>query len=198
MKYTLLLATLFALLLIPSFVFAQHDESVTVEYLSDRTSPVRIVSLKIGDIPVKSGEKTFASQDLIKELKATVENSYGKTVSFVELGVFVVRPIGQEDKPPFHYSICLGNERKALKQQDTGFKLVSDSENNRTELSLPDKEYDSIRTSLNGLGYPMKIEKLQIQIEQVAFTDGTIWSIGSWFRADPNDNGKLIRLNATN
>lgn len=192
---------LLALLLFTTLIFlapkvailsSQRDE-VEIKYLSGN-EPVKIAALKIGRTLVESDKKVLTSDDLLGDLSATVKNKYGKAVTFIELGVIVVRPEGQENLPPFHFNISLGNRKKALKGENSGLEIIPDSDRDQADLSLTTEDYASIRASLNRLGYPSKIKKLLIQVEEVAFADGTIWSIGSWYRGDPNNYRKLIPL----
>ena len=105
---------------------------------------------------------------------------------YVDIGVFVLRPKG-DDAPPFHFSITKGNKKSALEQKDTGLIFASSkSSNHLLNVQLSEGEYSSIRDSLDRLGYPSKVEQLELQVEEVGFRDGTFWSLGKWFRADLN------------
>ena len=61
--------------------------------------------------------------------------------------------------------------------------------------SLSEKENISVRNALDRLGFAVQIEEVQIQVEEVAFDDGSLWSIGRWFQIDPKDPSKLIEIN---
>ncbi len=192
---SLIIFTTFILLAPIVATLTSQKDKVEVEYLSGADDPVEIVSLKIGNISITRGNKTFVAGDLIKNFTATVKNKRKQSINYVALGVIVVRPIGQENLPPFTYTVFSGNRMKALKKEQSGLEISPESNNNQTDLFLPDEEYLSIRASLDRLGYPPKIEKLIVQLDEVAFTDGTIWSIGSYYRTDPNDSKqKLIPL----
>jgi hypothetical protein len=55
-------------------------------------------------------------------------------------------------------------------------------------------EYNSIRQSLDKLGYPRKIMEVRTQVEEIGYSDETVWSIGSWYQTDPNNPEQLIPL----
>lgn len=192
MKHSFFLGVLFILLLTSVFASFGQEENVEVEYRGGN-EPVKIVNLKIGKIPIESGKNFSAQDDWLKDLTATVENSYGKTVSYVELGVIVMSPEGQENVFPYHYMFWLGNRRKQLDK--SVLKLGTVSDNKQADLSLPVKEYASIRASLDKIGHPAKVKKVLIQVEEVTFEDGTVWSMGRWYRIDNNNVGELIPIN---
>lgn len=171
-----------------------QKKNLVIEVLSSN-EPVKIDSFKIGSTTINSEEKFASSDDWIKELYVNVKNSFGKNVTYIDVGVFVARPAGQEQIPMFHYSISQGNKMSALKRINSGLEFKSsDSNDNILSVALPDNEYNEIRDSLDQLGYPLKIEKLQIQIEEVIFDDGTMWSIGSWYKYNSDEPQKPIRI----
>ena len=190
---TLLIAAMF---FVASVNLQSQKESLVVEVLSFFNEPIKIDSLKIGNLAVQSGEKFVATEDWLKELSVNIKNSFGKTVTYIDVGVFVGRPKGQEEVPMFHYSILRGSKINALKWINSGLEFKSsDSIESNLNIAISDKEYKEIQESLNQLNYPSKIEKLQIQIEEVVFEDGTMWSSGSWYKYNPDDPKNPIRIN---
>lgn len=181
---TLLIAAMF---FVASVNLQSQKESLVVEVLSFN-GPIKIDSLKIGNLPVQSGEKFAATEDWLKELSVNIKNSFGKTVTYIDVGVFVGRPKGQEEVPMFHYSILRGSKINALKRINSGLEFKSsDSIDSNFNIAISDKEYKEIQESLKQLNYPSGTEKLQIQIEEVVFDDGTMWSSGSWYKYNPDD-----------
>ena len=171
-----------------------QGKDLVIEFLSSN-EPIKITSFKIEDKTILSREKFASKDDWLKNLSINVQNSSGKTVTYIDVGVFVVRPKGQENIPVFHYSISRGNKINALKQTESGLEFKSsESIDNIFNISLSEEEFRGIRTSLDELGYPPKIKHLQLQIEEVGFDDGTLWSIGSWYKIDPQDQKKLIPI----
>lgn len=189
MKYTFHLAVLFILFLTSGVGLAQQGEEVEVHYLSNN-APVRIVSVKVGETSVESGKKFSASEHWLKDLTVVVKNNYGKTVSYVEIGVIVFSPEGQEHILPYGYRFWLGNRRTNLDK--SVLKLEAGSNNDSAELSPPSTEYDSIRESLDWVGHPTKVKRIRVQVEEVTFADGTVWSTGNWYRIDLTNPKNLI------
>jgi hypothetical protein len=189
MKHTFFLAVLFTLFLTSAVALAQPSEEIEIDYLSNK-EPVKIVSVKVGETSVESGKKFPASEDWLKDLTVTVKNYYRKTVSYVEIGIIVFSPEGQEHILPYGYRFWLGNRRTNLDK--SVLKLEAGSKNDNAELSLPSTEYASIRESLDWVGHPTKIKRIRVQVEEVTFADGTVWSLGGWYRIDLTDPRNLI------
>ena len=174
-------------------VNSQKDETV-IETLKSN-EPLKIISFDVRGKKVLSGEKFPDSDDWTKTLSVNVQNSFGKKVSYIGIGIFFTRPKDQETVPIFHYSLIRGNKKSALKRLESGFDFASsNSPDKNTKIILSDKEYHEIRESLDQLGYPAKIAKIQVQIEEIVFEDGRLWSLGSWYKIDPDDPNKLFPL----
>ena len=157
---------------------AQQSE-ITVQFLSG-TEPVKPASFNVKNKNLSFGTNFAGSDDWLKDFSIDIQNASGKSVVYVDIGVFVLRPKG-DDAPPFHFSITKGNKKSALEQKDTGLSFESSkSRDHLLNVQLSEAEYLSIRDSLDRLGYPSKIERLELQVEEVGFSDGTFWSLGKW------------------
>lgn len=175
-------------------VNSQKDEAVIEALRSNE--PLKIFFFSVESRKIRSGEKFFGSDDWIKTLSMDVQNSSGRKVNHLAIGIFFVRPTGAEDTRMFHYSILRGNKKSALNRLESGFDFSpSNSTKKGEKISLSQKEYQEIRESLEQLGYPPKIAKIQVQIEEIVLDDGRLWSLGTWYKLDPNDPEKVIRLN---
>ena len=171
---------------------AQKSE-ITIQFLSG-TEPVKPVSFNVKNKNLSFGQGFSGSEDWLRDLSVDIQNPSGKSVVYVDIGVFVLRPKG-DDAPHFHFSITKGNKKNALEQKDTGLSFAfSKSSDHLLNVQLSEGEYSAIRDSLDRLGYPSKVERLELQVEEVGFSDGTFWSLGKWFRADPEKPGSLIPI----
>src|SRR5882757_10027917 len=165
-------------------VNSQKDE-IIIETLKSN-EPLKITSFNIGSKKNRSGEKFINSDDWIKTLSIEIQNSSGRKVNHVAIGIFFVRPKGAEDNRMFHYSMLRGNKKSALNRLESGFSLSpSNSRDKGEKIALTDREYQEIRDSLDQLGYPVKIGSIQIQIEEIVLDDGRLWSLGTWYKLDP-------------
>jgi hypothetical protein len=171
---------------------AQQSE-ITIQFLSG-TEPVKPLSFNVKNKNLSFGQGFSGSEDWLKDLSVDIQNSSGKSVVYVDIGVFVLRPKG-DVSPSFHFSITKGNKKSVLEQKDTGLSFASSkSPDHLLNVQLSEGEYSSIRDSLDRLGYPSKIERLELQVEEVGFSDGTFWSLGKWFRVDPKKPENLIPM----
>jgi len=175
-----------------------QKEGVVIETMSSN-EPLKIVSFGVEEKKIHSGEKFIHSEGWEKFLSVNVQNSSGRTVKYIGIGIFFSRLKDQENIPVFHYSLIRGNRKNALKQLESSFNFdSSDSTDKNLKIAISEKEYQEMRESLDQLGYPAKIHKVEIQIEEIVFADGKLWSLGSWYKVDPDNPDKLIRLKEEN
>jgi len=196
---TILIMLISALFLIAGISLKSQElklprKDLIIEFMSRSNEPVKIISFEIGDSAFKSGEKFSGADEWLKELKIKTENTSGKTATHISFGILFPRPDEQKDIPPAYYKIRRGDKYNALKGNDSGYKVKSDVDKNQTSLSLSQDELEGVFSFLSRNNYPSRIKKIKIQVEEVIFDDGTMWSIGTWYKVDPNDLKKLIPI----
>jgi hypothetical protein len=168
------------------------DDRLTVTYLGGK-GPVRAVFFEVDGERMEFGHRFSAGEDWLETLTIGIQNTSGKVVTYIDIGVFVPRQQDQTKAPPFHFSLFSGNKLAALKMEDSGLRFEPSSSPDRyVTVGMDLDEFTSIRSSLSKLGYPSKIGSIELQIEEVVFSDGTVWSLGRWYRTDPGDRRKLI------
>jgi hypothetical protein len=101
---------------------AQKSEMI-VQFLSG-TEPVKPASFNVKNKNLSFGTNFTGSDNWLKDFSVDIQNSSGKSVVYVDIGVFVLRPKG-DVSPPFHFSITKGNKKSALEQKDTGLSFAS-------------------------------------------------------------------------
>src|ERR1044072_2375650 len=94
-------------------VNSQRSETVIETLISNE--PLKIISFDVKGKRVLSGEKFPDSDNWTKTLSIEVQNSSGKKVNYIGIGIFFTRPKDQETVPMFHYSLIRGNKKSALK-----------------------------------------------------------------------------------
>jgi hypothetical protein len=201
-KRTKTYSTIFIIVLtftiVSYFSFRQQAQSNNAQesliYYADTKEPIKIVAFKVGNVSIQNRKKFPSYEHWLKDLRVIVKNKFAKTANYIDIGVVVERPKGEEDKLPFHFTITAGNRKRSLKKLPTGFEIRNNPDNDETEIGVSEREYQSIRESLNRLGFPNNNNNINIIIEEIGFTDGTLWSFGRWFTTDPNDANKLIRI----
>lgn len=166
-----------------------ENRKITVVY-KPSNEPVRATSFSAQGKTLTFAEEFIASDDWLRDFSVDVQNVSQKTVTYVDIGVFVERPEGQQELPPFHFSMTSGNKPATLRKKDTGLGLSPSRHGSKVlRVSIDVTDYESIRASLDRLGYGGKIGRLEVQIEEVGFSDGTLWSLGALNKPDPHDPG---------
>lgn len=170
-----------------------QTEQTQVRYLVGK-EPVSLVSFKVKDENFRFGQRLALSKGWLRDFSVLIRNESGKAVTYIDVGVFVKRPEHQTDQPPFHFSIIQGNKKSSLRREKSG--LFFESSNDKDDLLLlmfQQEEFDSIQSSLSALGYSETYD-IELQIEEVGFSDGTLWSVGGWYRTAPGDPDRLLRI----
>lgn len=177
-----------------------QEKDVVVRYRPG-VAPIEIVSINVGTETHAPNKPFKGSEDWFKDLSVNIENTSGKNMTYIEVDITFMPPADSKKLLPFRYSIINGNRGAALRQKDSGISLeppqdANASSHNPYEIRAanPDQEYVENRASLNRMDYPVIVNEIEIQIEEVIFSDGTMWSTGRWYRIDPNNPGKPIRL----
>ncbi|HEX8399429.1 MAG TPA: hypothetical protein VF644_18490 [Pyrinomonadaceae bacterium] len=194
-------SSIVALLLAIIFIFSpmflskskEQDKDIKIEYLPSN-EPFKIISFDIGGKKVSAKEKFSGADDWVKELTLNTQNTSGKEINYIDIGIFFIRPHEQADIPPLHYTIRRGSKKEILQEKKLLSESTSESSKYGIDISLSEMEYNSIRQSLDKLGYPRKIMEVRIQVEEIGYSDETVWSIGSWYKTDPNNPEQRIPL----
>lgn len=176
----------------------KQEKDLEIESLSVVNVPIEITSFDVKGVTLKSREKFSGSDEWLRDLKIKTKNTSGKTATFISFQILFPRPEEQKGIPPAVYHIFRGDKYNALMKTDSGYKVESNSDENQTSISLSQEELEGIFAFLSRLGsdvsYSGKIKKIQIQVEEVIFDDGTEWSFGSWYKINPKDLKNLVPI----
>lgn len=164
-----------------------------------------IVHKKFGEVPVKlmsvsaenkevSLEKAFTkTSDWYKGLEFEIENTSGKTITYISFDLIFKRPEGvipsKSDLNTLSYSIVIpfGNAEAFFAKQFTGVSIKPDE---TIKIPLKENYYNTLNGALTRLGYPSKFKGVEIIIQEVGFSDRSLWSYGLTYRQDPKDPAK--------
>lgn len=176
-----ILSSIVALVLAVIFVFFPmflskskgQENNIKIEY-SPSNELFKIISFDIGGKKVSAKEKFSGSDDWIKELTLNTQNTSGKEINYIDIGIFFIRPSEQADVPPLHYTIRRGNKKEILQEKIIPSESTLESSKYGIDISLSEMEYNSIRQSLDKLGYPRKIMQVSILVEEIGYSDCTV------------------------
>ncbi len=176
---------------IPILNWAQQDGNLSLEILVSN-APVKIVDLTIENKNVASGQRFFDSQQWYKELKINIQNDSGKTIRYIDFGMLFRASADKKDDIPLHFLARYGDRKNALREDinKIAIKPTGKGEIYSVPMSAIDSEVLASFIAQHGINR----RHLQIQIEEIVFDDGSVWSIGSWYRIDPDNPDKLIRV----
>lgn len=149
------------------------DEAI-VRFLSG-VAPVRAVSFNIGAKAFAFDKPFTTNEEWLSEFSVNMENFSSKKVTYVDFGIFVLKPKGHDDKFPFHFNIIKGHRQAALERRDSGLLYApSNTPEGILSIGSSQKERAAIRVSLDHLGFPRLVKEVHVQVEEVVFEDGTI------------------------
>jgi hypothetical protein len=173
-------------------VTSQDEEIITHKKFADN-EPVKLVSIKTEQKEL-SLEKAFPkTSDWYKGLEFEIENISDKTITFITIELRFARPKDLKetlwsDKYPFAMDIHHGGYLKDfLENKESG---VAIKPGEIVKIPLKENIYKGMNESLTRLGYPSKFKGVEIIIQEVGFSDRSLWSYGLIYRQDPKDPAK--------
>jgi hypothetical protein len=180
-KMFLTLASMITLLVLLGF--SQKQER-TVDKLSWRTEPIKILALKTKGKTIELGKQFLEDDDWLSGFTVSVQNVSSKPISRIEIDLSFPQPegIASEEKPTYRLGMVYGQEPSpdAATQDQV---LPGES----VDVKLPEANLPFIKNALESLGYPVKLTRARIMIDAVTFNDGTTW-----------DGDKILYPDSTN
>lgn len=170
-----------------------QEEDKVIEKRDFWNPPVQIKAVKsrIGDIELGKKIETDDS-DWLKGLKVRVHNVSGKTVKFVMVRVWFVRPESQAKELDFVVHLEYGPN--PFFPTPPGAPVDPPIASGETaEVAFHDVSYDSLLPLLSEVN--LQIRKVRVLVEMIEFTDGTSWQTGRLFKRDPDNPEKWVPLN---
>jgi hypothetical protein len=145
--------------------------------------PVEITLAKTKKGVVKFG-KPFNDEDndWLKGFTLTAKNIYHKAITYIDVTYSFERPKDDVNRDQLRLVDTLTYGRLASKPGDMQLKPGES-----TDLVLTDSRHDFLKNVLVQAGYPPSIKHIKFYLAQVIFEDGTMWSLGYWYRRDPTN-----------
>jgi hypothetical protein len=201
----ILIASLFltiALLLVGSYrTSAQRKTDGTVETLeqeqsnqrvvhkkSDFSPPVAITLAKAKKGPIKFNGKFLDDDDWFKGLTVSIENTSGKTVTFISVEISFNRPEKQSEEPGAVWHLDYGDNPFRYQSESLmpPLRVKPISPGDTVEIRLTDNDFEQIKVFLKDAKYPASIKAIELRITDLGFNDGTAWNAGRINRRDSN------------
>jgi len=169
-------------LLVPLLGFGQGHER-TINKVSWRTEPIKIVRLKTKGKPIELGKKFIEDDEWLQGLTVTVENTSNKLISRIELSLSFPRPEGPSEAIPT-YTVPMGYGRDPS-DTEVGEPQKPVYPGGSVDVRMLEVNLPFIKADLESLGYPEKITLGEIRVESVTFIDGSMWAGDEILYPDP-------------
>ena len=166
---------------------AQKEHDRMIEQQSFSNEPVKITVVKTKKGVIKIDEKFNDGTDWLKGLTITVENSSGKPITYVRVGLSFPRPDNHETSKdnPYSESLEYGVDPVATEGVEVINQIQALAPGKSIELIMPDEAYVGTKALLKELKFPENIKRVKVMVEAVGFEDGTVWNGGQFWRRDP-------------
>ena len=158
--------------------------------------PVRDVAVKTKNKEtIETGRAFDEDDDWLDGFTVTVANNYDKTVTAMTIEMVFRREPG-DSRPPFGYPLHFGpspdgpeyiyrDPNKVIKVGKTA------------DLRFSPQNYQSLKRGLEKTGYQYSIKRVELEIKEVGFEDGSMLYSGTLYLQDPaypNDPTKKIKV----
>ena len=158
--------------------------------------PVTVVGVKTKNkANVDIGKAFDEDDDWLDGFTVTVANNYDKTVTAMTIEMVFRREPG-DSRPPFGYPLHFGpspdgpeyiyrDPNKVIKVGKTA------------DLRFSPQNYQSLKRGLEKTGYQYSIKRVELEIKEVGFEDGSMLYSGTLYLQDPaypNDPTKKIKV----
>ena len=161
-----------------------------------RLEPVKVVAVKTKHkTDVEVGRAFNEEDDWLDGFAVTVANNYDKTVTAMSI-LLVFRREAGDTRPPFAWSLYFGpspwtpeyNERDRT-------KIIKPGQTH--ELRVTPHNYATLLRGFRDAGYTGPIRRVEVEVKEVGFEDGTMIYSGMLYVQDPaypNDPTKKIQV----
>lgn len=161
--------------------------------------PVKIVGVKTKNKgEVELGKSFTDEDDWLDGLTLKISNGHDKTVTALSISLVFRREPG-DTRPPFGYSLRFGPSPRSLAylQRDPN-KVIKAGET--LELQLTPQNYQSISQGFAQTGYTSSVSRVEMEVKEVGFDDGSMLYSGMMYLQDPaypNDPTKKLQVPRT-
>jgi hypothetical protein len=182
---------------VPVSGLTQPQERTVTKFRNGKLlMPLEIRRIKTKKRDAKMGEPISDDDDWFDGLTLSIENTSGKTITYLGGGFLFHRPKeGRVVKPSRYEQFMYGLHPEApdIVRQTTLPLNLKPGE--IFDITLPGSNYASIKQRLKELGYPDSIKEIKFNVEEIYYDDGTAWIVGSNYERDPENPEKYKRKN---
>jgi hypothetical protein len=166
-KLSLALVTIALALSCSAPMFALSPQTRTVNKRSRPDEPVQIIALKVKGKAIGFGKAFAGRNNWPGDLKFVIKNTSTKSVSWARVALSFRR--GKAGGSTLSDLVTYGIGRWDVDKIRGGGPPLKPGETAEVSYSLD--QYQSIRETLDGLGYPQSIAQIEVSVDQVIFED---------------------------
>lgn len=152
--------------------------------------PVTVVAVKTKNkaaTEIEIGSAFDEDDDWLDGFTVTVANNYHKTVTAMTVEMVFRREKG-DTRPPLAKELHFGPSPSGPEySRRDPTKVIQVGKT--AELSLTAENYKSLKHDLQQQGYPNSIKRVELEITEVGFEDGSLIRSGKLFLPDPKNPG---------
>lgn len=173
----------------PSEIITNDVQDKIIKHMPYPNQPIEInveIKGKVAQLNEKIDED---EDDWLDNLSITVKNISDKTITYVRINLDF--PETKKTGNMMRFPLSYGQNLRAPIVSGQPEALLPGHD---ATVVLSGQVFTDLQMFIEKR-HPLKaLKKVTIHINEVSFDDGTIWSGGSFFRVDPNDPRKYIRI----
>jgi len=167
----------------------KQSQEKKVDKLAFDKEPVEVIKLEVEKKALKLGEHFSGEEEWLKSLSINIKNVSGKPISYIE--VWLDFPETKATGSTMSFPIFYG-QRPWIERTSDEPKLVMP--NDIVAIQMSDVTYAALKRFVENRHSIKNLNKVQLRISFVGFTDGTAWDSGNLIRPDPNNPKKYISI----
>jgi hypothetical protein len=158
---------------------------------SRSNSPVKITLVKTKKRVVDNNKKFLDDDDWLQGLTLRVLNRSDKTVTYVGIQLIFRRTEDQESGLPATWPLDYGVDPFRVNPEDIipSPNVAPIAVGSEIEITLSEIEHNEVKRFLAEIGFPVSRKRMELDIIEIGFSDGTAWNNGLMFRRDPSSQG---------
>lgn len=165
-----------------------QPQDKTIEHQSPPTQPVKVVGVNVAGKLIKPGEVFDAPDgEWIKNASFKLKNISGKPIAYV--GMLYAFPETKASGNTMAFPINFGRRPNTPNAVGEPQRLLPDE---AMDIRLSEQQFEKLRAFIERRHPMTDIRKARVEIQEVFFEDGIVWSLGSFYRQDPDNPLKLI------
>jgi hypothetical protein len=153
---------------------------------------IRIARPKVEQKSYNFNERFEGHSDWLKKISFDLENISSKPVIYLELNLLF--PETEKTGSMMMYPLRFGHRPGSKIRKGEPLRLMPKQ---MLEISLVD-ESDKVLDFIKLRQSPSSINEVELEIGFILFADGTGWAAGTFFRVDPNNPNRYLKLEESN